>query len=108
MTVTVVSKSPPGGRRTLYARYAEAIADRFHLTVDIHCPGETSGDGPDPPALVIRGVVAAPSDGVIVAPGDIGRALAEAGLGDDRLAACLGVLEKIQDDLITEQMNGPC
>ena len=108
MTVTVMSKSPPGGRCTLYARYAEAIADQFHLTVEIHCPGETNGDGPDPPALVIRGVVVTPSDGVIVAPEDIGRALTETGLADDRLAACLAVLEKIQDDFVTEQMNGPC
>jgi cystathionine gamma-synthase len=106
MSITVVSKSPPGGRCTLYARYAEALAGHYGLTVDIHCPGETAMDGPDPPALVIRGRTVAPSDGVIVAPEDIARTLAQAGLDDGRLAECLSELERIQDDFIEGASHG--
>jgi cystathionine gamma-synthase len=92
MTVTVVSKSPAGGRCTLYARYAEALAGHYGLSVDLHCPGETAGEGPPPPALVIRGLLVVPSDGVIVAPEDIVATLASAGLVE-RLDACRAELE---------------
>jgi cystathionine gamma-synthase len=102
MTVTVVSKSPPGGRCTLYARYAEAVSGHFGLSMDIHCPGNEPRDGPPPPAIVIEGLAVEPSDGVIVAPEDIVAVLAKAGLCE-RLDDCRAVLERIQDDFLTEQ-----
>ena len=101
MTVTVVSKSPAGGRCTLYARYAEALSGHFGLTVDIHCPGNEPREGPPPPAMVIRGQVVEPSDGVIVAPEDIVAVLAKAGLCE-RIEDCHAELERIQDDFLTE------
>lgn len=104
MSVTVVSRSPAGGRCTLYARYAEALSGHFGLAVDIHCPGDASWEGPPPPALVIRGHVVEPSDGVIVAPEDLVAALDGAGLGE-RLADCRAELERIQDDFLAE-MSG--
>ncbi len=71
MTVTVISKDPPGGRCTLYTRYAEALSRHSGLPVNIHYPGDKPGDGIAPPALVIRGKLVTPADGVIVSPDDI-------------------------------------
>lgn len=102
MSVTVVSKSPAGGRCTLYARYAEALSGHFGLSVDIHCPGNEPRDGPPPPAIVIRDLVVEPSDGVIIAPEDIVATLEKAGLCE-RLEACRAELERIQDDFLNEQ-----
>jgi hypothetical protein len=101
MTVTVISKSPPGGRCTLYTRYAEALSGLFGLTLEIHCPSDAPWDGPPPPALIIRGQVVEPSDGVIVAPEDIVTVLNSTELGE-RLADCRAELERIQDDFLTE------
>lgn len=106
MSITVVSKSPAGGRCTLYARYAEALSGHFGLSVDIHCPGNEPREGPPPPALVIRGLVVQPSDGVIVAPEDIVAVLTQAGLCE-RIEECRAELERIQDGFINE-MAGPC
>jgi cystathionine gamma-synthase len=100
--IITVSKSPPGGRCTLYARYAEAVSRHFGLTVDIHCPGNEPRKGPPPPAIVIQGLVVEPFDGVIVAPEDIVAVLAKAGLCD-RLDDYRAELERIQDDFLTEQ-----
>lgn len=105
MALTVVSKSPPGGRCTLYARYAEALSDHFGLTVDIHCPGNEPREGPPPPALVIRGHEVVPSDGVIVAPEDIVAVLSLADLCE-RLEDCRAELERVQDEFLNE-MSGP-
>lgn len=101
MTVTVVSRNPPGGRCTLYARYAEALSGHCGLTVDIHCPGDAPDDGIPPPALVICGKLVAPGDGVIVSPDDIAQTLGEIGLDVD-LAACGAELEAIQDQFMEE------
>ena len=101
MTVTVISRSPAGGRCTLYARYAEALSGHFGLTVDIHCPGNEPREEPLPPAMVIRGQVVEPSDGVIVAPEDIVAVLAKAGLCE-RIEDCHAELERIQDDFLNE------
>lgn len=100
MTVTVVSKAPAGGRCTLYARYAEALSGHFGLTVGIHCPGNEPHEGP-PPAMVIRGQIVEPSDGVIVAPEDIVAVLARAGLCE-RIEECHAELERIQDNFLNE------
>lgn len=101
MTVTVVTKAPAGGRCTLYARYAEALSGHFGLTVDIHCPGNEPREGPPPPAMVIRGQIVEPSDGVIVAPEDIVAVLTRAGLCE-RIEDCHAELERIQEAFLNE------
>jgi cystathionine gamma-synthase len=101
MTVTVVSKSPAGGRCTLYMRYAKALADHFGLAADTHYPNDEPWEGPSPPALVISGQVVEPSDGVIVSPEDIVAILAQAGLCD-RIEYCKTELERILDNFILE------
>ncbi len=100
MTVTVLSKTPPGGRCTLYLRYADALACLLGLKHEaVYC--EPGADGQAPPALVIHGVHVSPSDGVIVAPEDIVAALEGIGLQVD-FARCLAEMERIQEAFLTE------
>lgn len=101
MAVTVISRSPAGWRCTLYARYAEALSGHFGLSVDIHCPGNEPDEGPPPPAMMIRGQVVLPSDGVIVTPEDIVAVLVKTGLYD-RLETCRAELDRIQEDAIIQ------
>jgi hypothetical protein len=101
MTVTVFSNSPPGGRCTLYARYADAIRRFFDdVSVNLTYPGRNPAAGPVAPALAIDDRVVAPSDGVIVAPQDIAHTLADMDLGGT--AECLSRLQQIQNDFIEE------
>lgn len=75
MRITVVSKQPPGGRCSLYLRFAEVLRGRLGGEVEVrNCVGEAVLP---PPALLIGDRLVAPSDGVIVAPQDIATALAE-------------------------------
>ena len=101
MTVTVVSRSPAGWRCTLYAQYAEAISRHFGLSAAIQYPGSDPHEGPSPPAMLIRGQVVQPSDGVIVAPEDIVAVLVRTGLCD-RIEECHAELERIQEDAIMQ------
>lgn len=101
MTVTVVSRSPAGWRCTLYARYAEAVSGHCGMSADIRYPGSNPHEEPSPPAMMIRGQVVPPSDGVIVAPEDIVAVLVKTGLCD-RIGECHAELERIQEDAITQ------
>jgi hypothetical protein len=101
MTVTVVSKSPAGGRCTLYTRYAEAIAAHFGLKLDLSYPDGASGDGIPPPALLIHGNAVVPEDGAIVSPEDITHCLSALGFTEN-LAACRAGLEDILERFMEE------
>jgi cystathionine gamma-synthase len=71
--ITVMSKQPPGGRCSLYMRYAEALREKLGLEVEVRfCDG--SAELP-PPALLVGDTLVAPSDGVIVSPEDIAASL---------------------------------
>jgi hypothetical protein len=101
MNVTVVSKSPAGGRCTLYVRYAEAIAAHFGLKLDLRYPDSASGDVISPPALLIHGRAVIPEDGAIVSPEDIEDCLSALGLTEN-LAACRAALEDILERFMAE------
>ena len=67
--LTVMSKQPPGGRCSLYLRYAETLRDRFGVDTEVqYCEGERAGEAP---TMLVEGVVVEPADGVIVAPEDL-------------------------------------
>jgi hypothetical protein len=80
MKVTVVSKDPPGGRCTLYLRYAEVIADGCGAEVETVYPA--TGSAIEPPALLVDGRLIAPSDGLILSPMDVHLGLVGAGCPD--------------------------
>ncbi len=67
--ITIMSKQPPGGRCSLYMRYAETLRQRLGFDVELrYCDG---GADVPAPAMLIGDVLIAPSDGVILSPEDI-------------------------------------
>ncbi|MBI5164419.1 MAG: hypothetical protein HY985_11015 [Magnetospirillum sp.] len=74
MKITVVSKSPPGGRCTLYMAYARTIAECCGGAVEVVYPA--AGAAPQPPALLVGEGAIAPADGLILSPMDVHSGLA--------------------------------
>lgn len=67
----VISQQPPGGRCTLYARYAQEISSRFGMEMDIVHTASRDAHGTGFPSLLLNGMALQPSDGVILSPADI-------------------------------------
>ena len=98
-TVTVLSKQPPGGRCSLYMRYAEALRHALGYYPEVrYC--DSSADVP-PPAMLVGDVLVTPSDGVIVSPEDIALSLSDR-LGAAEVARLRQVLEATQDQWMEE------
>lgn len=98
--VKVISQQPPGGRCTLYTRYADAIAKTLgwsHCIVHDECR-DAHGNGF--PSLWIRDVAIQPGDGVILSPEDIGDYLRRQGEPDKRVATLQVRLQAILDDFL--------
>lgn len=98
--VKVISQQPPGGRCTLYARYAEAIASTLgwdHQVVHDDCR-DAHGNGF--PSLWLGDRAVQPADGVILSPEDICIRLEEIGVGVAGVGALRLRLEAILDDFL--------
>ncbi|MBL3527133.1 MAG: hypothetical protein JMN27_11030 [gamma proteobacterium endosymbiont of Lamellibrachia anaximandri] len=102
--ITILSKQPPGGRCTLYIRYAEAISQ--HLGTDSqvkYCESEGE-DGNKPPALLIGENLIEPSDGVIVSPVDLVNGLRNR-VTENKLEELKQLLDTVQEQLMEEWAN---
>lgn len=98
--VKVISQQPPGGRCTLYARYADAIAITLgwsHRIIHDECR-DAHGNGF--PSLWLRDTAIQPADGVILSPEDICAFLQQQGVPADRIDALLLRLQAILDDFL--------
>ena len=91
--VTILSKQPPGGRCSLYMRYAQTLHEALGIAFDVRYCDATAAV--PPPAMRVGDVLIAPSDGVIVSPEDIARSLS-AQLGTARAAELRGLFEQTQ------------
>ena len=101
--ITVLSKQPPGGRCSLYMRYAETLHEKLGLEVEVRfCDG---GAEVPPPAMLIGDTLVAPSDGVIVSPEDIATSL-RGRLPDTEVAELDRLLEATQEHWMEELSNG--
>jgi len=80
LQVRVISQQHPGGRCTLYAGYASALAEQIgaHGAIEYSVHRDANGSGF--PSLWINGVLVQPSDGVIVMPDDVLAALDSHGI----------------------------
>lgn len=72
----VVSQQPPGGRCTLYARYALELSSLFGLEMETVYTDCRDAHGTGFPSLLLNGISLQPSDGVILSPEDIHSELA--------------------------------
>jgi cystathionine gamma-synthase len=98
--VKVISQQPPGGRCTLYARYADAIAgelDWSHTIVHDECR-DAHGEGF--PSLWVRDTAIQPADGAILTPEDICDWLRQNGVDDSRADALQLRLQAVLDDFL--------
>lgn len=89
----VLSQQPPGGRCTLYARYAAELSSCFGAALDIDYTDCRDAHGEGFPSLLLNGVALQPADGVILAPQDVHDALWRAGIPLD---AASGLLERLR------------
>ena len=98
-TITIVSKQPPGGRCSLYMRYAATLREQLGFSVEVrYCD---NGTAITPPALLINETIVAPSDGVIVAPEDIAGSL-HGRLPEPEKGAIITLLEEAQERWMEE------
>ncbi|MCK9387745.1 MAG: hypothetical protein M0Q22_05045 [Sulfuritalea sp.] len=98
--VKVISRQPPGGRCTLYGRYAKAISDVLgwnHQVVHSEC-GDAHGEGF--PSLLVRDVAIQPYDGVILSPDDICTHLTRIGIDDALVEGLQSRLEATLNDFL--------
>jgi cystathionine gamma-synthase len=97
--ITILSKQPPGGRCSLYLRYAEALHQALGLQPEVrYCDGSAVVP---PPAMLVGDVLVTPSDGVIVSPEDIALSLSDR-LDETEIAQLRQVLEATQEQWMEE------
>lgn len=102
--VTVLSKQPPGGRCTLYIRYAEAISRYLSVHFQVKYCESDGEDANQPPALLIRENLIKPSDGVIVSPEDLIESLSDS-YAKEKLNHLHQILDAVQEQLMEEWSN---
>lgn len=98
--VKVISQQPPGGRCTLYTRYAGAISEILgwnHQIIHSECSG-SHGEGF--PSLWIGEAALKPADGVILSPEDICDHLVSMGVEGTSVDALGARLGTIFDDFV--------
>ncbi|MEW6165910.1 MAG: hypothetical protein AB1642_12690 [Pseudomonadota bacterium] len=98
--VKVISQQPPGGRCTLYAGYADAIAATLGWSQTIVHDECRDAHGDGFPSLWIRDVAIQPADGVILSPEDICDFLRQQGEPGERMDVLQARLQVILDDFL--------
>ena len=98
--VKVISQQPPGGRCTLYARYADAVSECLGWSHNIVHSEERDAHGDGFPSLWIRDVALQPEDYFILTPEDVCKHLSGLGVEQAKLDALLSRLRGIHDAFI--------
>ena len=103
VVVTILSKQPPGGRCSLYLRYAKTLREQFGLDIEVrYCEGEQASEAP---ALLVEGASVEPADGVIVAPEDLAESLRDR-FEAVTIGTLISALNKTQEDGMEEWSDG--
>lgn len=100
MNVKVISQQPPGGRCTLYARYAQAVAEVLDWNSRLVHSDCRDAHGAGFPSLWIGDIALQPADGVILAPDDVAAHLSGLGVAPARLASLRTRLDAILDEFL--------
>ena len=90
MQIRVISQQPPGGRCTLYAGYADALARHFATRAELAFSQARDAHGDGFPSRWLNGAAVQPGDGVILMPADI---LAALNLPEE---AVMGLAEELE------------
>lgn len=98
--VKVISQQPPGGRCTLYARYADTIADTLGWSQRIVHDECRDAHGNGFPSLWIHDTALQPADGVILSPEDICDYLRRSGIDTTCAEKLLSRLQAILEDFL--------
>jgi cystathionine gamma-synthase len=98
--VKVISQQPPGGRCTLYARYADAICAATGWSHGLIHSDLRDAHGAGFPSLHIRDVVLQPEDCFMLTADDIGAHLAGLGVTPAVLEQLRQRLQAIFDDFV--------
>lgn len=98
--VMVISQQPPGGRCTLYARYAVAISDLTGWAHSVVHTETRDAHGEGFPSLCVRDVPLQPEDAFILAPEEIVAHLAGLGVERPVLDTLAGRLQEIYDEFV--------
>lgn len=98
--VKVISQQPPGGRCTLYARYADAICAATGWSHAIAHSENRDAHGNGFPSLWIRDAALQPEDYFLLTPADIRAHLAGLGIEAARLDMLDRRLQAIHDDFV--------
>jgi cystathionine gamma-synthase len=93
LKVQVISQQPPGGRCTLYAAYADALAHHFAARAEVIFSETRDAHGEGFPSLWLNGSAVQPEDGMIVMPADVLTALAAHGMAGETLTGLAEALE---------------
>jgi cystathionine gamma-synthase len=102
MKIRVISQQPPGGRCTLYAGYAEALARHFGVPAERVWSAERGAHGNGFPSLWLDEVAVQPEDGAILMPADILAALSAAGIEETERVGLAEALEAPLERLLGE------
>lgn len=101
----VISQHPPGGRCTLYARYANAISSGLEWNHQVVHSDYRGPHGEGFPSLLVSDTALRPSDGVMLSPEDICAHLTQTGVSDALVAELQSSLEAILSDFL-EKLAG--
>jgi cystathionine gamma-synthase len=100
LTIRVISQQPPGGRCTLYAGYADALARHFATNAEVVFSTTRGAHGDGFPSLYLNGAAVQPEDGAILMPADIIAELVAQGVSAEAMAGLGEVLEEPLDRML--------
>ncbi|HEY6096027.1 MAG TPA: hypothetical protein VIU93_13845 [Gallionellaceae bacterium] len=78
--IKIIVQDPPGGRCTLYTRYAILLESLLGLQRSIVLSGRRQAHGEGYPSMVLCSRVLMPADGIMLTPEDVYAALLAAGV----------------------------
>ena len=105
--VKVISQQPPGGRCTLYARYADAISAATGWSHSVVHSDDRDAHGEGFPSLWIRGASVQPEDYFMLTADDICGHLAGLGVDASVIDALRARLQSILDDFVESATRSP-
>ncbi|MBI5330448.1 MAG: hypothetical protein HZB71_07535 [Betaproteobacteria bacterium] len=103
LLVRVISQTPPGGRCTLYAGYAEVLERHLEARAELVFTATRDAHGEGFPSLWLNGAAVQPEDGVILMPADVLAGLLASGLQEEAMPGLIEALEAPLERMLEEE-----